>query len=117
MSQRNRIIFAAVALAALCLAAPAPSHAAGLRQDRVPVAGVVERLWSWLTSLLLNAGVREPTTPWEKEGGMINPNGLPSTTTAPAVPGQGISEQTTPGEKEGSAINPNGLPSMTAAPA
>jgi hypothetical protein len=100
MSQRNRIVLAAVALAAaLCVIAPAPSHAAGLQTWRVPGVGVWERTWDWLTRLLPSGTSQQPATRQEKEGGMINPNGGTSGATAP------------PGtySDEGGAINPNGV--------
>jgi len=83
MSQRNRIVIAAVALAgSLFLAAPAPSQAAGLRRTAVPAVDAVERLWSWLVGLWTD-GASAPTAPWEKEGGMISPDGQPHAATPP----------------------------------
>jgi len=83
MSQRNRIAIAAVALAAsLFLTVPAPSQAAGPRRTAIPVVDAVERLWSWLVGLW-TGGASVPTTPWEKEGGMIDPFGQPHAATPP----------------------------------
>lgn len=85
MSLRNRIVSIAIALAAaLFLAAPAPSRAAGLWEEPISIAGAVERFWSWVTGLWPDGGSSEPTTRWEKEGGMINPNGQPNTAPPPA---------------------------------
>ena len=88
MSQRNRIVLAAVALAVvLCGIAPAPSQAAGLRAWRVPVAGSWERAWNWLAGLLPGSASRPTAALQEKEGGAINPNGgTTSGLTAPVPP-------------------------------
>jgi hypothetical protein len=52
MSQSIRRVLAVTGLvAALLLSIPAPSRAAGLR-DQAPAAGFVTRAWSWLESLL-----------------------------------------------------------------
>lgn len=76
MSQRNRIVLAAVVLAAaLCGVAPAPSHAAGLRLWRVPGVDAWERAWNRLTALLPQGASRTPPARPEKEGGAINPDG------------------------------------------
>lgn len=90
MSQRNRIVFAAVALAAaLLLAAPSPSRAAGLWEDRLPGMEALEQLWSWVSSLLPDGGFSR-ATPWEKEGSVVDPMGQqPHTaTTPPTTPAQ-----------------------------
>ncbi|MBW8878148.1 MAG: hypothetical protein JF614_24565 [Acidobacteria bacterium] len=87
MSQRNRIPCAAITLvAALFVAAPTPSSAARLPAGRLPTAGVWERAWSWLAGLGLPGGGALPglAALWEKEGGMIDPNG--QTKTAAPVP-------------------------------
>ena len=85
MSQRNRIVFATVALvAALCLAAPSPSHAAGLRTWNLPVVDAWERVWNRLAGLLPLSASPKPRL--DKEGGMINPNGGTSGYTAPVPP-------------------------------
>jgi hypothetical protein len=87
MSQRNRIVLAvAVLTAILCGAAPAPSHAAGLRPWRVPVVDVWERAWNRLAELLPRGASQMPPARQEKEGGMINPNGGTTSGVAPAPP-------------------------------
>jgi hypothetical protein len=88
MSQRNRIVFAAVALvAALCLVTPSPSHAAGLRSWNIPAMDAWERVWNRLAGLLPSGAVRKPPARQEKEGSAINPNGgTTSGTTAPTLP-------------------------------
>jgi hypothetical protein len=84
MSQRNRIAIATLALsAALFLAAPAPSQASGFRQERLPVAGFLERVWDWMTALRPAGASSGPAARWEKEGGMINPNGQSNTASKP----------------------------------
>ena len=87
MSQRNRIVRVAIALlAALALAAPAPSFAARLPEASFSPLGAWETAWSWLTRLVVpdhGAAPRGLTSRWEKEGGGIDPNGQPA---APAPP-------------------------------
>jgi hypothetical protein len=84
MSQRNRLAVATLALsAALFLASPAPSHASGFRQERLPVAGFLERVWDWMTELWPAGGPSGPAARWEKEGGAINPNGQSNTASGP----------------------------------
>jgi len=92
MSQRASIVVAATALAAvLCL--PAPAHAAPIRAG-LPSVTLWERAWSWLMQLVPGMG-------WEKEGGMINPDGRTTSSTPPsAPPAEGLNE--------GGAINPDG---------
>jgi hypothetical protein len=97
MSQPIRRVLAAIALmAALLLAVPAPSHAAGFREP----ATLAMRVWAWLESLLL--GTPEPAvdTRWEKEGSAIDPNGR--TTPAPPPPASSTTSE------EGSMIDPDG---------
>jgi hypothetical protein len=105
MSQRNRIFVAAVALAAaFTLAAPAPTHAAALRGRSLPAVDAWERAWEWLARLVPRGEAPPPRTArWEKEGGMINPDGSPKPGTAAPAPDPGTSE-------EGGAINPDGTP-------
>ena len=53
MSQRNRIVLAALALsAAFVLAAPPPARAAGLPLWRIPAVDVLERAWTWMARLV-----------------------------------------------------------------
>jgi hypothetical protein len=91
MSQRNRIVLAAIALvAALALVTPAPSYAAGLPWT-LPAVDRLERAWDWLARFL--AGDRSRTqVRQEKEGGMVNPDGTTShlaPPTPPAIPTPG----------------------------
>jgi hypothetical protein len=89
MSQRNRIVFAAAALAAvLLLMAPAPSRAAAFREVKLPAAGLVEQLWSWLADRLPGGASMEMAARWEKEGSAIDPMGKPQTTPPPASTAQ-----------------------------
>lgn len=98
MSQRNRIVLAAVALvAALSLAAPSPSHAAGLQPWRIPAVDLWERAWNWMAGLLPGGASQKPTISQEKEGSAINPNG----SLAPLPPGTQ--------SDEGGAVNPEGV--------
>lgn len=90
MSQRNRIVLAALALAATAaLAAPAPTRAAGFPAARFSAADAFERAWTWIAHLVTGE-TKQPVTMQEKEGGAINPDG--STThhlvspTLPLVP-------------------------------
>jgi hypothetical protein len=56
MSQSIRRVLAVTGLAAaLLLSIPAPSRAAGLREQS-PAAGFATRAWSWLESLLPSSG-------------------------------------------------------------
>jgi hypothetical protein len=93
MSQSIRRVLAATGLvAALLLSIPAPSRAAGLR-EQAPAAGFVTRAWSWLESLVGTSGpvvstqrpamqqkTTIPTTPVQPpanngSGSMIDPDG------------------------------------------
>jgi len=85
-------------LAALFLALPSPSNAAGL-WDPAATAVLTSRVWSWLEGLGLTphkpATARRPAARLEKAGTAIDPNGTtppPSTTS-----------------DQGSGIDPNGL--------
>jgi hypothetical protein len=87
MSQRNRIVFATLVLAtALCLAAPAPSHAAGLRPWNIPVMDAWGRAWNWMAGLLPNGASRKPRARQEKEGGALDPNGHAGLIVPPPAP-------------------------------
>jgi hypothetical protein len=83
MSQRNRIVIAALALAALLLASPSPSRAAGLRESRLPGIGALEQIWTWVISFWPDREAPQPANAWEKEGSVINPNGQPSSSSTP----------------------------------
>lgn len=94
MSQQLRRVLAAVGLtAALFLALPAPSRAVALREPAISF-GLMDRVWSWLESLLpaadrgpaaqpknATAGrttVMQPPVlplPTEDQGSMIDPDG------------------------------------------
>ncbi|MFY9822803.1 MAG: hypothetical protein WAM82_15580 [Thermoanaerobaculia bacterium] len=86
MSLRNRRICVAIALvAALTLAAPVASFAAGLAEGRISPPGAWKAAWSWLTSAVFPKGsLRVLANRWEKEGGAIDPNGTVSTAATPA---------------------------------
>jgi hypothetical protein len=101
MSQKNRRTLAvASVIAALFLALPAPSQAAGLWSwEPVDLAA---RMWSWLEDLGVlpqgAASAHQPSVRWEKEGSMVDPNGQPRSTTPPA----------STNSDEGSGVNPDG---------
>lgn len=103
MARRNRMVLTAIGLlAALSLAAPAPSQAVGLWESGIPLAGALEQAWSWLAGHLPGGTPQRRTAPWRKEGGMINPNGGNSLTfPVLPVPPQDNAD-------EGGMINPNG---------
>lgn len=84
MFKRNRLVAALGLTAALFLAVPSPSRAAGLRPVRLPVAALVERVWTWIAELWPAGGSSAPAARWEKEGSVIDPLGQPHTTTAPS---------------------------------
>jgi hypothetical protein len=101
MSYRNRIVIATAALtAALFLAAPSPSHAAG-HPWGLPVPGAWERAWTWLTGLL--------------PGSAPQPEAQPSKTKVAAAPTGGSGTPLTPPppsgtqSDEGGAMNPDGV--------
>ena len=53
MSQRNRIVLAALALvAATALVSPAPTRAAGFPTARFSAADAFERAWTWIAHLV-----------------------------------------------------------------
>ncbi|HKI05160.1 MAG TPA: hypothetical protein VKK31_24485 [Thermoanaerobaculia bacterium] len=92
MSRRIRRTLATAGLmAALFLALPAPSTAAGPWEPAAS-ARLTVRVWSWLESLGLTP--RQP----EKQGSMIDPNGG-NWITVPSAP---------TGSEQGSGIDPNG---------
>jgi hypothetical protein len=100
MSQRNRIVLAAIVLVVLCGVDPAPSQAAGLRPWSAPVVDAWERAWNRLAALLPHGASRTPAARQEKEGGAINPDGRTGFT-APTPPGTH--------SDEGGMINPDGV--------
>jgi len=95
MSQHARRALAALGLAAaLLLAAPPPSRAAGLR-ELPSVTGFAARAWAWLENLLPD----RPAARGEKQGVSSKTGGSLTSPTAPPP------ADTT---DEGSAIDPNG---------
>jgi len=102
MFQRIRRSLAMIGLlTAFFLALPAPSQAAPLWGPAAS-AGIAVRVWSWLESLGLAprpaATSRRPASRWEKQGSMIDPNGLLPTTPPPSATSS----------DQGSGIDPNG---------
>ena len=94
MSQHARRVLVALGLmAALLLAAPPPSPAAGLR-ELPSVAGFAARVWIWLESRLPN----RPAVRGEKASTITAAGTL---TSPPIPPPTGTSH-------EGSAVDPNG---------
>jgi len=97
MSQQMRRTLATVGLAAaLLLAVPAPSRAATFRGPAV-AGSLVERFWSWLSSLAQTAPVGQAATPVTRTG---NGNGSPPPASPPP---SGTNES-------GSMIDPDGKP-------
>ena len=93
MSQYTRRFLAALGLtAALLLAAPPPSRAAGFR-ELPSVAGFVARAWAWLENLPPAARGERRVSAAKAAGTLTSP--------APPAPATGSSD-------EGSAIDPNG---------
>lgn len=75
MSQRNQRWLAASALAAaLLLAVPAPSPAAGFGKPTAGASGLLARAWAWWEGVRI---LPRPVVVWEKEGSAIDPNGTP----------------------------------------
>ena len=87
--RKRRWLATAGLMAALLLAVPAPSLAAGFWRPAAELPGLVARAWSWLESLGVVRRVpepaRRPVAVWEKEGPMIDPNGSTTTTTVQAT--------------------------------
>jgi hypothetical protein len=102
MSQRNRRVLAALSLtAALLLALPMPAHAMGLWE--IPSVGLTARVWSWLERMGIGGKgtavpSRRPTEQWEKQGGMIDPDGR--TTPLPTPPASASGGVTDPGGRD-----------------
>jgi len=96
MSQYTRRVLAALGLtAALLLAAPPPSRAAGFR-ELPSVAGFVARAWAWLENL-------PPARPAARGERRVSAAKAAGTLTSPAPPAPA-----TGSSDEGSAIDPNG---------
>lgn len=103
MSHRNRIVLATAALvAALFLAAPAPSHAA-VHPWQLPLAVSWERAWSWLAQLLPGGVLQKPTMGQRKEGPVINPDGGKTSGTTTGTTPTGTQSNA------GGALNPDGV--------
>jgi hypothetical protein len=94
--QIRRVLVSLGLMTVLCLAAPSPSQAAGLRSP-LSAGDFTARLWTWLESLLPGAAAPAPThRPALKTGaGIVSPVSGVSTTTAKT--------------DQGSAIDPDGL--------
>jgi hypothetical protein len=98
MFSRNRRWLAAAGLmAALFLAAPAPTLAAGLWVSPTDLSGLVDRAWPWLERLgLVHRAPKKPVVAvWEREGVMIDPNGA-TAPTDPALPSSAVSANPRP---------------------
>lgn len=81
MSQRNQRWLAASALAAaLLLAVPAPSPAAGFGRPAGVASGLLARAWAWWENVRI---LPRPVAVWEKQGSAIDPDGAPRTTGNP----------------------------------
>jgi hypothetical protein len=106
MSQQTRRVLVALGLmAALFLATPAPSQAAGLR-NALPVNNLAAHFWAWMEDLLPGATApspasHKPAAGLEKEGSGINPDGRTQPSISPPPPPSATSDQ-------GSAIDPDG---------
>jgi hypothetical protein len=93
MSQQlRRVLLAAGLTVALLLALPAPSRATGLREPGIS-CGFMDRVWSWLESLLPAAPASQPARPQ-------GPAGRKTLGTAPPPP--------PPTADQGSMIDPDG---------
>ncbi|HSG38443.1 MAG TPA: hypothetical protein VLE27_02300 [Thermoanaerobaculia bacterium] len=83
--RKRRWLATAGLMAALSLAVPAPSTAAGLWRSAAELPGLSATAWSWLESLgvvrRMPEPSRRPVAVWEKQGVMIDPNGATTTTT------------------------------------
>ncbi len=78
MSQRSRIVGGAIfVLVSLVLTVPAPVSAAPISHGKLPQAGGWELAWSWFSNLVSGGQGGAPVlaSRWEKEGGVIDPNG------------------------------------------
>ena len=90
MSQRNRITASIALLAVLALAAPPPTHAAGLQPGRLPAIPAWSRAWTWLLDHLPAGIAPKPAERLEKEGSTIIPDGHTSTVPAPTTVQSGM---------------------------
>lgn len=87
--RKRRWLATAGLMAALQLAIPAPSLAAGFWKPAVELPGLAATAWSWLESLGVVRRMPQParrlSVVWEREGVMIDPNGATTTTTVQAT--------------------------------
>ena len=98
MPQHARPILAALGLtAALLLAAPAPSRAAGLWEIPVLTPGIAACVQTWLEGWW--PGPRRAPVRGTKQGSALDPNGNPVPTTSPSTGST---------SNQGSALDPNG---------
>jgi hypothetical protein len=96
MSQKiRRALAVAAVLSALSLALPAPVHAAALWHWQP--ANVASRFWSWLQELGLVPQAEKPARNEEKQGSMVDPDGLTSTPPPPSS-----------SSDQGSMVDPDG---------
>lgn len=97
-SRKRRWLAAAGLMAALSLASPAPTLAAGLWASPADVSGLVGRAWPWLERLgLVHRAPKKPVTAvWEHEGVMIDPNGTPVPTPPPPTSSSAVSSNPGP---------------------
>ena len=96
MSQFTRRVLVALGLtAALLLAAPPPSRAAGFR-ELPSITGFAARAWAWLENLL-------PDRPAARGEKQVFSTKIDSTLNSPTTP-----PPTTGSSDEGSAVDPNG---------
>lgn len=100
MSQRIRRSLAVGLLAALSLALPAPSQAAGLWDPAAPTVWMA-RAWSWLESLVPGKPAAAPrrSSAQSEKSGLAAPGDPSTAVTEPPPDG---------GPYQGSGIDPNG---------
>lgn len=81
---------------ALLLVLVSASAAQALPLDKTPGSGLIDRVLSWIGTLLSPAKP-DLTTVWERAGSSMDPNGQPQSNTSPA-----------PTSDAGSQMDPNG---------
>lgn len=87
-----------IALALLLVLVSASAAQALPLKGAAPGGGLVDRVWSWIETLL-SPGMPDLTRAWERAGSDMDPNGVPQSNT--------WLEPTT---DEGSSMDPNGRP-------
>ena len=87
-----------IALALLLVLVSASAAQALPLKGAAPGRGLVDRVWSWIETLL-SPGTPDLAPIWEKAGSQMDPNGDPQGSTWPA-----------PTTDEGSQMDPNGHP-------